>query len=82
MIMEYINKKIRSFKEDERGAVTVDWVVFTACVTALAIAVMATVSNGAGEVTGDLKTNLTSNVMQSSADYVIANGGYDVTIAQ
>jgi Flp pilus assembly pilin Flp len=39
-------KLYKNFNADEDGAVTVDWVVLTSAVVGLAIAVLATVSNG------------------------------------
>lgn len=38
---------LRTFKSDEDGAVTVDWVVLTAAIVGLAIAVIASISSGA-----------------------------------
>jgi len=40
-------KFIRSFRTDEDGAVTVDWVVLTAAIVGLSVAVIAIVTNGA-----------------------------------
>jgi Flp pilus assembly pilin Flp len=37
---------IKNFRADEDGAVTVDWVVLTAAIVGLGIAVMSTVGNG------------------------------------
>jgi len=37
---------INNFRRDEDGAVTVDWVVLTAAIVGLGIAVMTTVGNG------------------------------------
>lgn len=37
---------IRSFRRDESGAVTVDWVVLTAAVVALAVALVLALTNG------------------------------------
>ncbi len=36
----------KSFKNDEAGAVTVDWVVLTAAIVGLGLVVMTTVSGG------------------------------------
>ncbi len=36
----------KSFKNDEAGAVTVDWVVLTAAIVGLGLVVMSTVSGG------------------------------------
>lgn len=39
-------KLFRTFRGDESGAVTVDWVVLTAAIVGLGIAVIATVKTG------------------------------------
>jgi Flp pilus assembly pilin Flp len=41
---------IKNFRNDEDGAVTVDWVVLTAAIVALGLAVGTTVSTGANEL--------------------------------
>jgi len=38
---------IKTFRNDEDGAVTVDWVVLTAAIVGLGIAIMTTVGGGA-----------------------------------
>ena len=57
---------IKSFQKDEDGAVTVDWVVLTAAIVGLGIAVMTTVGRetdayadriGSYLSTQDIKTN-------------------------
>lgn len=45
--------KINTFINDESGAVTVDWVVLTAALVGLGLAVMAVVSGGVENITGD-----------------------------
>ena len=54
----------KTFKNDESGAVTVDWVVLTAAIVGLGLVVMTTVGGGieqlAGGITGDLTTRSTS----------------------
>ena len=51
-------KLVKNFRNDEDGAVTVDWVVLTAAIVGLGIAVLASVSNGvtslAGKISGEL----------------------------
>ena len=42
-----MSKVIAHFRKDEDGAVTVDWVVLTAAIVGLGIAVITTVANGA-----------------------------------
>ena len=50
----------RNFRKDESGAVTVDWVVLTAAIVGLGIAVLTSVSGGttslADSVSGKLAT--------------------------
>jgi Flp pilus assembly pilin Flp len=45
--MEFL-KLSKKFKNDEDGAVTVDWVVLTAAIVGLGIAVIASVRGGVG----------------------------------
>ena len=49
---------IKTFRNDEDGAVTVDWVVLTAAIVGLGIAVLASVSGGGKDLSGDLESNL------------------------
>ncbi|SFQ17395.1 hypothetical protein SAMN05421853_102256 [Roseivivax halotolerans] len=44
---------IKNFRNDEDGAVTVDWVVLTAAVVGLAIAAYGTISTNAQNLIGD-----------------------------
>ncbi|MEL6914139.1 MAG: hypothetical protein AAFP13_06525 [Pseudomonadota bacterium] len=55
-MMNFFNK----FRRDEDGAVTVDWVVLTAAIVGLGIAVLTTVSGGVGEISGDIDDSLSS----------------------
>lgn len=51
---------IKTFKNEEAGAVTVDWVVLTAAVCGLAIASFAAIQNGSrsvGDNVGDYLTD-------------------------
>ena len=45
----------RRFRRDECGAVTVDWVVLTAALIGLSIAILTSVSQGATELSDDVK---------------------------
>ena len=54
---------IKSFRRDEDGAVTVDWVVLTAAIVGLGIAVLASVSNGVTDLSGDIETQLTDQTI-------------------
>ena len=49
---------IKKFRADENGAVTVDWVVLTAAVVALAGAAYGSVSGGAATLTGNIENSL------------------------
>ncbi len=51
-------KLFTNFKNDESGAVTVDWVVLTAAIVGLGIAVLAAVSNGVENLSGDIDTQM------------------------
>ena len=53
-MLNYIN----TFIADEDGAVAVDWVVLTAAVVGLGIAVLASVKGGAEEMAGNIATEL------------------------
>ena len=50
---------IKNFRNDEDGAVTVDWVVLTAAIVLLGAAIAATVPTGAADLAGDIQTSLT-----------------------
>ncbi|RYH06541.1 Flp family type IVb pilin [Tropicimonas sp. IMCC6043] len=49
---------IKSFRNDEDGAVTVDWVVLTAAIVGLGIATLAVVSGGVEDLSGDISNQL------------------------
>lgn len=51
---------IKNFVADESGAVTVDWVVLTAAIVGLGIAVMSSISSGLEDLSGDIENQLTS----------------------
>lgn len=44
-------KFIKNFRDDEDGAVTVDWVVLTAAVVGLAVAAYTSIEEGASSLT-------------------------------
>jgi len=52
----------RNFVSDEEGAVTVDWVVLTAAVVGIAIAVALTIETGLNAGAGQISTNLGTQV--------------------
>ncbi|PRY25100.1 hypothetical protein CLV78_102277 [Aliiruegeria haliotis] len=49
---------IKTFRDDEDGAVTVDWVVLTAALVGLAIALMAAVAGGVDTATNEITTEM------------------------
>ncbi|MEP4192981.1 MAG: hypothetical protein ABJN51_17960 [Sneathiella sp.] len=52
-------KFIKNFRKDENGAVTVDWVVLTAAVVALAGAAYTSIETGSAALTASTSTFLT-----------------------
>jgi Flp pilus assembly pilin Flp len=51
---------IKNFRNDEDGAVTVDFVVLTAAIVVLGLAVGGAISNGAKGLANDVKSELDS----------------------
>ena len=51
---------IKNFRRDEDGAVTVDWVVLTAAIVGLGIAVLTTVGEQTASFADDISTELSS----------------------
>ncbi|NBC34764.1 MAG: hypothetical protein GVY13_18990 [Alphaproteobacteria bacterium] len=51
---------IKNFRTDEDGAVTVDWVVLTAAIVGLGIAVLTTVGEQADALGDDIATEMSS----------------------
>lgn len=51
---------IENFRNDESGAVTVDWVVLTAAIVGLGIVVVASVRTGTTSVAEQIESSLTS----------------------
>ena len=49
---------IKNFRNDEDGAVTVDWVVLTAAIVALGLIVGTNVSNAAQTKSGEIVTQI------------------------
>ena len=54
---------INTFKNDESGAVTVDWVVLTAALVGLGLAVMGVVRGGVQNLSTDIDGTLKSNLI-------------------
>ena len=51
---------IKTFIANESGAVTVDWVVLTAAIVGLGLAVISTVRTGVGALGTDISNSLSS----------------------
>jgi Flp pilus assembly pilin Flp len=51
-------KLTRKFRDDEDGAVTVDWVVLTAAIVGMGVAVMTTVKSGTESVATKISQGL------------------------
>ena len=55
--MKFVNL-IKTFSRDEDGAVTVDWVVLTAAIVGLGIAVLTSVSGGTTSLADKISSEL------------------------
>lgn len=60
MMILNLRKLFKSFRSDESGAVTVDWVVLTAAIVGLGLVVMNTVGPAVKNVATTITTDLTS----------------------
>ena len=56
-------KLINKFRKDEDGAVTVDWVVLTAAIVGLGIAVLAAVGGGTTSLADKISSQLNSQTI-------------------
>ena len=56
-------KLAQNFKRDEDGAVTVDWVVLTAAIVGLGIAVLTSVSGGTTGLADKISSNLAAQTI-------------------
>ncbi len=68
-------KLMKTFKNDESGAVTVDWVVLTAAIVGLGIAVLTAVSTQVGVVTDAIEEDLARAPAVGNAAEAAAAGG-------
>ncbi|MEP1329054.1 hypothetical protein [Pseudophaeobacter sp.] len=59
-------KFIKNFRKDDSGAVTVDWVVLTAAVCALAGAAYTSIQTGSSSLTASTSTYLTGKAPSDS----------------
>lgn len=56
-------KLFKAFAKDEAGAVTVDWVVLTAAIVGLGLAVMTTVGGGITNLAGDIASDVSTRTV-------------------
>lgn len=61
-------KMTKVFVKDEDGAVTVDWVVLTAAIVGIAIAVAATIETGLNNAANQIDTALTGVISGAVAN--------------
>jgi len=54
---------IKNFAKDESGAVTVDWVVLTAAIVGLGIAVLTSVGGGVTSLSGKISSQLSAQTI-------------------
>ncbi|MEL6640636.1 MAG: hypothetical protein AAFN63_08085 [Pseudomonadota bacterium] len=59
---------IKNFRNDEDGAVTVDFVVLTAAIVVLGLAVGSAISTGATNLANDIRQDLNGQCSDSSCD--------------
>jgi Flp pilus assembly pilin Flp len=59
-------KLANNFRNNESGAVTVDWVVLTAAIVGLGIAVYGVVSGGIADLSQDIDTQLTGQAISTA----------------
>ena len=56
-------KFIKNFSADDSGAITVDWVVLTAAIVGLGIAVLSSVSGGTKELGNKISSQLSNQTI-------------------
>jgi Flp pilus assembly pilin Flp len=64
---------INDFRNDESGAVTVDWVVLTAAIVGLGIAVITSVRTGTTDLATDISTSLSGATVATLGELGVAN---------
>ncbi|MGX9856069.1 hypothetical protein ACR03S_11590 [Limimaricola variabilis] len=57
---------IKTFARDEAGAVTVDWVVLTAAVVGLGVAIMGQVASGTKDMAASISTELSTTTIKDA----------------
>ncbi len=68
-------KLLNAFLKDESGAVTVDWVVLTAAIVGLGIAVIASVSGGTRSLADQISGNLADGQVATLTGLATASTG-------
>lgn len=68
-------KLAKKFQRDENGAVTVDWVVLTAAVVGLGVAVLTVVSGGTKEMAAGINDALDAEEIISKVESAGGGGG-------
>ena len=66
---------LNNFRNDEDGAVTVDWVVLTAAIVGLGIAVLTTVGTGVNELGEDIGESVSSTAVGTAIGKETAASG-------
>ena len=59
---------LKSFTRDDTGAVTVDWVVLTAAIVGIGVAVLSTISTGVDDLSTDVSSQLTVSQIRTTFD--------------
>lgn len=59
-------KLTKKFRDEEDGAVTVDWVVLTAAIVGLAVAIVALVEGGVTNLATDIASGLSAITVQTT----------------
>lgn len=72
-------KLFNAFLKDESGAVTVDWVVLTAAIVGLGIAVLTSVSGGTTALADKISGNLAAAQVSTLDGLATAGGGSSTT---
>ena len=66
---------VKQFSKDECGAVTVDWVVLTAAIVGLGIAVIASVAGGVNDLASNISGSLSDGQVNTLAGLASAANG-------
>ena len=72
---------IKNFAADESGAVTVDWVVLTAAIVGLGLAVITSVRTGVGSLGTSISNSLSSASVASLGPSPSLSGGAAMEIS-